>query len=95
MNPVSFSLTDDLNINFDLNCTSEGGPISKMQWLVNGTVIDGSTPFPILVDAVKGVYYSTLHRHGRLVGNYSCVILFFNENNVSLNMSRSDNVQGK
>ena len=66
-----------------------------MLWLVDGTVINDSTPFPILADAEEGLYYSTLHRRGRLVGNYSCVIELTDENNVKSNMTQSFYVQGK
>ena len=67
-----YTLIDDINITFDLNCTSVGIPVSQMKWMANGSLIRDSNPFPVLADAVEGYYFSTLSR--KTEGNYSCVI---------------------
>ena len=72
---ISFDLIDDLNISFILTCTSMGGPISQMLWQHNGNVVPSSSPFPVLVDAENGLYYSTLHIDTRIAGVYSCMIM--------------------
>ena len=69
---LTYNLINDVNITFVLNCTSVGIPVSWMEWLVNGSSIEDSNPFPFLADAVEGHYFSTLSRETE--GNYSCVV---------------------
>ena len=69
---LTYTLPNDVNITFVLNCTSVGVPVSRMAWRVNGSPIEDSDPFPILVDAVEGHYFSTLSRETE--GDYSCVV---------------------
>lgn len=71
---ISIIVTDPINVMFVLNCTSVGGPVSQMIWMVNGSADDSSSSFPILSDAVNGRYHNTLIVYGRKVGNYSCYI---------------------
>ena len=68
---LMYTLTNDVDITFVLNCTSIGIPVSQMTWRVNGSQIENSNPFPILADAEEGRYFSTLSRETE--GNYSCV----------------------
>ena len=68
---LTYTLIDDINITFVLNCTSVGIPVSRMEWMVNGSTED-SNPFPILADAVTGWYYSSLYRETE--GRYSCIV---------------------
>ena len=69
---LTYNLIDDVIITFVLNCTSVGIPVSQMKWLVNGSSIEDSDPFPILADAVEGYYFSILSRETE--GDYSCVV---------------------
>ena len=74
ISPITFNLIDDVIINFVLNCTSMGGPVNQMVWLLNDTSVPNSSPYPILADAEEGLYYNTLHVHGRMNGIYCCKI---------------------
>ena len=69
---LMYTLTNDVDVTFVLNCTSVGVPISRMAWQVNDSPIEDSDPFPILADAVEGHYFSTLS--SQMEGDYSCVV---------------------
>ena len=69
---LMYTLIDDINITFDLNCTSVGIPVSQMKWMVDGSLIGDSNPFPVLADAVEGHYFSILSR--KTEGDYTCVV---------------------
>ena len=92
LDEISFTVTDELNISFVLNCSSQSGPVNKMLWLHNDESIQNSNPFPILADAQIGLYYNTLTIYGRLTGKYACEIT--NEFNVTI-MVKKYEVDGK
>ena len=71
---ISFNLTNEVNISFVLNCTSKGGPVSQMLWFLNEAPLSNVSHFPTLVNAGKGIYYSTISIAGRVTGNYGCKI---------------------
>lgn len=74
LNDITFTVTDEVNVSFDLNCTSQGGPVNQMLWLHDDREVQNSSHFPILLDAGAGVYYSILAIDGPLLGKYSCMI---------------------
>ena len=69
---IIFTLSDPIDLRFELTCTSTRRPVSKMVWMVNGSDLNNSSSFPILNDTMSGTYYSTLVIYGREIGNYSC-----------------------
>lgn len=90
---ISFIVTEEVvNVSFDLNCTSQGGPVKGMLWLHENEPINHTNHFPTLADAKIGLYYNFLSVHGRMTGTYTCRIT--DEMNNMIN-DTSQNVQGK
>ena len=85
-------MTDEVNVSFDLNCTSQGGPINQMLWQRDDQPIQNSNRFPLLADESMGLYYNTLTVHGRKKGEYRCNIT--NEFNDTL-VAKEYTVDGK
>ena len=74
LNNISFTVTNEVNISFVLNCTSQGGPVNEMFWLHDNQPIKNSNHFPILTDGRMGVYFNTSNVYGQMIGRYSCKI---------------------
>ena len=81
-----------VNISFNLNCSSEGGPVNQMLWLHNDEPVEYSSHFPTLANAETGLYYNYLSVHGRMTGRFTCRIT--NELNMTIE-SMNHEVKGK
>jgi hypothetical protein len=94
LNDISFTVTDEVNVNFVLNCTSQGGPVNQMLWQYDSqqSPIQNSNPFPLLADESMGLYFSILTVYGRINGTYRCSIT--NEFN-DTHMEKEYTVDGK
>ena len=89
---ISFTVTNEVNISFVLECISQGGPVNEMLWLHDDQHVQNSNRFPILSNAGIGQYYSTLAIYGQQTGKYSCEIT--NESNGTI-MVKEYEVEGK
>ena len=87
-------MTDEVNVSFVLNCTSQGGPVNQMLWHHNSqqSPIQNSSQFPLLADERMGLYFNTLTVYGRINGTYKCSIT--NEFN-DIHMGEEFTVDGK
>lgn len=45
-----------------------------MLWFLDDAHLSNISPFPTLVNAEEGIYYSTLSVSGRMTGNYECKV---------------------
>jgi hypothetical protein len=86
-------VTDDVvNISFDLNCTSQGGPVNEMLWLYQDEPVYHANHFPTLENAKIGLYYNSISVQRRQTGLYTCRIT--DAMNETINRTRHD-VKGK
>ena len=95
MDPIPFQLTPDpaaQSVSFSLTCTSNGGPISTMEWRKDGMAVSDSNYFPDLTNNETATYINVLQVPGRETGIYSCDATD-GEGTISLSMSII--VQGK
>ena len=75
LDPITFQLTSDVAaqiVTFSMTCTSNGGPISTMEWDRDGVAIPGSSIYPDLTDNVTATYTNILRVSGREIGDYRC-----------------------
>ena len=73
MEGITFQLDSDLNGDspqFNLTCTSTGGPATTVTWTRDSQTVSGGVT--VLDDPVTAQYTHTLTVTGRLGGQYQC-----------------------
>ena len=92
MDSINFELTSGaaVLVTYSLTCTSNGGPISTMQWEKDGVSVPDSSMYPDLTDWETATYSNTLQVIGRQPGVYTCTAT----DGDTLSLSQSLTVEG-
>ena len=59
---------------FTISCRTHGGPVTNVQWIVNGDTLTQNTSQLILDTSLDSVYDNRLRVRGRRSGTYECSI---------------------
>ena len=92
LDPINFQLTsgDAALVTYSLTCTSNGGPISTMQWARGGATINGANIYPNLTARGTATYTNSLEVSERQTGMYTCTAI----DGDTLSLSESFTVEG-